>query len=288
MEVIRRSFTAQTELRGGVKIVHFNARTVYIDLDNEYDHTTVWTKQYMYIQGQRMNLQAWTPSFKPNEDTPIVLVWVIIPELPWHCNYMEVLSVLLSPIGKILHLDLASMRKTGGSVENVKMQVDLTKDKTHHMWLGFDDDQDVNGDGQWPEVMYEDLPTYCLHYNHLVHEDYHCSIRKREEEDKMKAAAETSENNENQNNNRKVHEGGSQHNQEQAVQGQNKNQNSKQKMIMQDQREDQQRNENKKAAAQQITRDNHSKNQWHSQKKKNFRESTKKVGSRNSNRLLSK
>ncbi|OIT18879.1 hypothetical protein A4A49_43243 [Nicotiana attenuata] len=49
MEVIRRSFISQTELKGGIKIAHFNARTMYIDLDNEYDHSTVWAKQYMYI-----------------------------------------------------------------------------------------------------------------------------------------------------------------------------------------------------------------------------------------------
>lgn len=41
MELIRRCFIAQIKLKGGVKIDHFNARTVYIDLDNEYDNTTV-------------------------------------------------------------------------------------------------------------------------------------------------------------------------------------------------------------------------------------------------------
>lgn len=121
MENISRIFISQTKLRGGVKIVHFNARTVYIDLDNEYDHTTIWTKKFIYIQGQRMDLQAWTPNFNPNEDNPTVLVWGVIPELLWHFYYKEVLSVVLSPIGKVLHLDLASMQKTRGSVAKVKM-----------------------------------------------------------------------------------------------------------------------------------------------------------------------
>ncbi|XP_009600554.1 uncharacterized protein [Nicotiana tomentosiformis] len=184
MEVIRRSFIARTELRGGVKIAHFNARTVYFGLDNEYDHTTVWTKTSMYIQGQRMELQVWTPNFNPNEDNPIVPVWIVIPELSWHFYYMEVLSVLLSPIGKVLHLDLASMQKTRGSVAKAKMQVNLTQFRPHHVWLGFDEDQDVNGDRQWLEVVYEDLPTYCSHCKYLGHEEYSCPVREREEEDK--------------------------------------------------------------------------------------------------------
>lgn len=51
MEVIRRSFIAQTQLVGGVKIAPFNSKHIYIDLDNEADHITVWTKQKMYIEG---------------------------------------------------------------------------------------------------------------------------------------------------------------------------------------------------------------------------------------------
>ncbi|OIT30421.1 hypothetical protein A4A49_25953 [Nicotiana attenuata] len=156
MEIIRKSFITQTELRGGVKIAHFNAKTVYIDLDNEYDHSTVWSKKYMYIQGQMMRIEAWNPIFKPNEDSPIVPVWIMIPKLPWHLYYMEILSPLLSPVGKALFLDLASFQKTRGSVAKVKMQVHLTKDRPTHVWLGYDEDQDVNGDGQWLEKKKEE------------------------------------------------------------------------------------------------------------------------------------
>ncbi|OIT37596.1 hypothetical protein A4A49_19132 [Nicotiana attenuata] len=132
MEVIGKSFIAQTELRGGVKIAYFNAKTVYIDLDTEYDHSTVWSKQHMYIQGQIMSKEAWNPIFKPNEDSPIVPIWIMIPELPWHLYYMEILTPLLSPIEKALFLDLASFQKTRGSVVKVKMQIDLTKERTTH------------------------------------------------------------------------------------------------------------------------------------------------------------
>lgn len=74
-EIITKSFIAQTQLvGGGVKIAHFNSRHIYIDLDNEANHITLWTKQRMFIDGQLMRLQLWTPTFKPEEETPIVLV----------------------------------------------------------------------------------------------------------------------------------------------------------------------------------------------------------------------
>lgn len=95
MEVIRKSFIDQTQLTGGVKIAHFNSRHIYINLDNELGHVTIWNKQEMYIDGQFMMLQLWTPNFRPKEETSIVPVWVTLPELPWHFYYMEVIYLQL-------------------------------------------------------------------------------------------------------------------------------------------------------------------------------------------------
>ena len=41
VELIRQNFINQTQLSGGAKIVRFNGRDVYIDLDNELDFVTV-------------------------------------------------------------------------------------------------------------------------------------------------------------------------------------------------------------------------------------------------------
>ncbi|KAG5576589.1 hypothetical protein H5410_056723, partial [Solanum commersonii] len=68
---------------------------MYIDLDNELDYNMVWTKQRM--------------------------------KLPWHCYNKEFVTGLLSPIGKVLYLDSASIKKTRGSQARVKVQVDLTQ-----------------------------------------------------------------------------------------------------------------------------------------------------------------
>ncbi|KAM3233661.1 hypothetical protein P3L10_019020 [Capsicum annuum] len=121
MEVIRRQFTLQTKLKRKVKLTHCNFRHLYIDMDNEYDNSTVWSKGKMYIQGQLIRIQLWTPTFNPEEETPLVPVWVSLPELPWNCYCFEVLTPLLSPIGKVLFLDLATYKKTRGSVAKFKL-----------------------------------------------------------------------------------------------------------------------------------------------------------------------
>ena len=50
MELVRKSFVLQAQLRGSVKITHFNGRHVCIDFDNEFDYQTVWTKIRMNIE----------------------------------------------------------------------------------------------------------------------------------------------------------------------------------------------------------------------------------------------
>jgi len=41
-------------------------------------------------------IQKWTPTFRPEEETPIVPIWISLPELPWHCYHKDILSALLS------------------------------------------------------------------------------------------------------------------------------------------------------------------------------------------------
>ncbi|KAG5605797.1 hypothetical protein H5410_027289 [Solanum commersonii] len=121
----------------------------------------VWTKQKMFIAGHPMKLQVWTPTFKPAEETPIVPIWITLPELPWHCYYMDILNPLLSPIGKALYLDFATMQKTRGSVAKVRVQIDITKERPQHVWLGFSE-KDLSL-GKWQIIEFEDVPSYCLY-----------------------------------------------------------------------------------------------------------------------------
>ncbi|KAG5631355.1 hypothetical protein H5410_003072 [Solanum commersonii] len=57
VELMRKSFILQTQLHGGVNIAHYNARHVFIDLENELDYNTFWTQQRMTIEGKLMRIQ---------------------------------------------------------------------------------------------------------------------------------------------------------------------------------------------------------------------------------------
>ena len=66
----------------------------------------------MTIEGKFMRIQAWTPFFKPEEETPIVPVWILLYGLPWHCYKKPFLTPLLESVGKVLYLDIASIKRS--------------------------------------------------------------------------------------------------------------------------------------------------------------------------------
>lgn len=164
MEQVRKSFILQTQLMGGVNITHFNSRHVYIDMDNELDYQTVWTKLKMTIEGQTMRMQAWTPDFTPEKEAPIVPIWVSIPCLPWHCYNKVFLSTILESIGKVLFLDSPTSQRTRGSTSRVKVQVDLTRERPSHVWLGFKNSNPNKR--RWIKVEYEGIPSYYFYCKH--------------------------------------------------------------------------------------------------------------------------
>lgn len=86
-----------------------------------------------------MRIQVWTPTFKHEEETPIVLVWVTLSKLPWHCYNKDFITTLIASIGKVLYLDTTSIQKTIGSMAKVKVQIKLIKARPPHIWMGFDE-----------------------------------------------------------------------------------------------------------------------------------------------------
>ncbi|KAH0768928.1 hypothetical protein KY290_012909 [Solanum tuberosum] len=184
IELIRKSFILQTQLNGGVNIAHYNARHVFIDLDNELDYNTVWTQQRMTIEGKLMRIQAWTPTFRPEEETPIVPIWVLLPGLPWHCFKKEFITPLLESVGKVLYLDTASIKRTTASMAKVKVQVDLTKARPRHIWIGLDDEDLTIG--RWQPIEYENIPPYCTYCKHQGHMIGDCNFKIRDEDFKRR------------------------------------------------------------------------------------------------------
>ncbi|OIS98660.1 hypothetical protein A4A49_02340 [Nicotiana attenuata] len=129
MEKIRSKFVEKITVKGNVKIGVYDYRTVILDFSNEDEWKSVWYRISIEIEGQLMWLEKWTPNFKPEEDSPVVPVWVLLSELPFHCHTWHYVKKIVSPIGAPLSMDLATDHKTRPSIAKVRVEVDLTKPK---------------------------------------------------------------------------------------------------------------------------------------------------------------
>ncbi|KAL0293587.1 UNVERIFIED_CONTAM: hypothetical protein Sangu_3235100 [Sesamum angustifolium] len=81
MQHLRRWMLAQG-FRGDFSVGAINARHVFIKFALEEDYTKLWIKSIWFVDGFPMRVFKWTPTFNPREESPIVPVWVRLPELP--------------------------------------------------------------------------------------------------------------------------------------------------------------------------------------------------------------
>ena len=147
-EVDQKQFIQKSQLNGGVNTAHYNEKHVFIILKNELEYNNVWIQQRITIEGKLMRIQAWTPFFTSNEETPIVPIQILHPLLPWNCFKKTFLLHLLESIGKVLYLNNSSMKRSSAIMAKAKMQIHLTKPSPRHMLIGLDHDDEVIGTWQ--------------------------------------------------------------------------------------------------------------------------------------------
>ncbi|KAH0748056.1 hypothetical protein KY290_027288 [Solanum tuberosum] len=152
MEEIRKAFATRYHLKEPVKVAYFNNRHVYLDFANEVDYNHILFKNYIHIGDSPMKVLKWSPDFKPEEETPIAHVWILIHQLPWHLFRWDVVSRMLSYVGTVVAPDMATM--------------------------------DGTEDGVWLKIEYEEAPEYCLYYKLQGHQEHACRNKARDEKSK--------------------------------------------------------------------------------------------------------
>ncbi|KAF3666459.1 hypothetical protein FXO38_09061 [Capsicum annuum] len=94
------------------------------------------------------------------------------------------MAPLLSPIGKVLFLDLETYNKTRGSVDKFKLQIDLTNPRPQHILLVYDDNN--HGKGKWQAILYDESPEYYFYCKYQGRAARSCAIKGKDEEERQK------------------------------------------------------------------------------------------------------
>lgn len=173
MDELRKLFFSQYQLKGTVKIAYYDYQTVYLDFTNETDMNHIYFKPFINIGPYTMKILKWAPDFKPEQETSIVPVWILFHKLPWHLFRWDVISRMVSSIGKSVAPDLATYSKSRGNVAKIKVEIDLFKLRLDSIWLGFKRPDGTN-DGRWLEVEYERPHAYCQYCKMQGYEEKNC------------------------------------------------------------------------------------------------------------------
>lgn len=87
-----------------------------------------------------MWLEMWTLDFRPDHDSPIVPLWVLLPQLPFHYHTWHYVKQIWEPVGKPLSMDVATFGRTIPSTTKVRVEIDLTKPQLTSVYVGHEED----------------------------------------------------------------------------------------------------------------------------------------------------
>lgn len=102
---------------------------MYLDFTNEVDYNHILFKEFVDIEDVPMKILKWSVDFKPEIETTIVLVWILIHRLPWHLFKWSIVSKMVQSVGFAVAPDQATYSKSRGNVDKVKVEIDLLKPK---------------------------------------------------------------------------------------------------------------------------------------------------------------
>lgn len=168
----------------------YDFRTIFTEVTNDDDFKTVWFKRSIDVDGLVMWLQKWMPDFKPEEDSPIAPIWVLLSGLPFHCYTWHYVKQILGPVGLPLSMDIATDYRTRPSMAKVRVEVDLTKPQLKYVWVGQENETNPLK-GFMQKLEYEGVPKYCKHCRRLGHSIIQHRVVEKEKEEKLQEATKT-------------------------------------------------------------------------------------------------
>ncbi|XP_020599770.1 uncharacterized protein LOC110039150 [Phalaenopsis equestris] len=167
MEAIRKYFE-DLKLLSDWKVGLIDGRHFSIHLSREEDHTRLFAKQILYIEGMEMKLLKWSPEFDPSQEPPIVPIWFKLPGLKLHFFLKQVLFTKGTALGRPMKLDVPTYNLLRPSAARILVERDITLLEVDEIWLG------TAQNGYWQKILMEQNPYYCTHCKMFGHSNTRC------------------------------------------------------------------------------------------------------------------
>uniref|UniRef100_A0A1S4D1A7 DUF4283 domain-containing protein n=1 Tax=Nicotiana tabacum TaxID=4097 RepID=A0A1S4D1A7_TOBAC len=123
----------------------------------------------------------WTRKFKADLESTLALVWVTLPELPWHYHAWATTERILEPIGPLITLEKATVARTRPTTTKARVEIDLTKPRIKKIQVALIDNND-EFDTFNQIIEYESVPEFCYYCRKKGHSDEQCRNQYKKEE----------------------------------------------------------------------------------------------------------
>lgn len=135
---------------------------------NREDYLLVLLKESLFIHGKPFWFSKWTMNFCPDEDSPIVPVWLEFPGLPPNFYNRGMLQSIACSIGPVLHIERSTLCLTRTDAARVCVHMDVSKQRPERVWVG------AGSSGNWQRIVYPAWPLFCSGCKHLGHDFSKC------------------------------------------------------------------------------------------------------------------
>lgn len=157
IDMIRSSFQKIIPIGGGAHIGAVDARSILLHFASKEDCMHVLLRGQVIVDGKVVRFARWSSDWRRRRTSPIVLVWIQLPNLSFYLFNFNSLAHVCAPIGKLVGMDAPTERKTRPSVVRVRIEVDLRQKLIDKILMEV---WSENGEvvGYWQKIVYETVP----------------------------------------------------------------------------------------------------------------------------------
>ncbi|KAL0927042.1 hypothetical protein M5K25_001195 [Dendrobium thyrsiflorum] len=163
-----RKFFFNLKPSGKFSVTLLDQKNVLIKLTNDLDYSRVFAHRSYFVFGCFMKLIKWTSFLDISEESPIVPVWTVFPELSSHLFSPRILFDLGSIFGRPFHADNATIVGYRPFVARILVELNIFKSHPDSVWLG------PEKFGYVQKVVLKGLSNFCSHYKYVGHRNSEC------------------------------------------------------------------------------------------------------------------
>ncbi|MQM00046.1 hypothetical protein Taro_032778 [Colocasia esculenta] len=165
---IRAHLVQRFKLQQDFMISALDNRHLLIRFQNNDDFLKVLLKETMYVQGRLFRFFRWSFEFRPDEDSPVISVWLELPHLPANLFSDSMVRSIAGSVGPVLQIDRNTQYMIRTQSARVHVQLDVSRKLPDRIWVGY------GAKGFWQPIVYPEHPLFCSSCKRLGHLSSNC------------------------------------------------------------------------------------------------------------------